>query len=772
MADNTKPVKRVETDFPRLRALSKSQNAAEDSNNINRHRVEGSVGKIVEMLLAGSHTPPESRRSPQFLRDIFEVDIKRCSSQPTLTHKLRNSSAMDMENASQTGDCESTPKPTESTNSFASVDADDIIYRAEKEREMLLVLLLEQFCLSHGYPPEEFRRLCQRLHELTLLSSTAFLDDMDEYRETCQACVRNILYSGTETNDISEKIASALERPSHFAAVDGNRGRFSREFELLGKLGRGGFGSVYLASNRMDGHQYAIKRILYNVGDNQGTSKRLDGSLEALQSIAGKEVSSLASLDCPYIVRYYQAWIEPFEDHDEDLFDGCLEVQRRGSEGCQEEQSGEIKFPSSFSESLEFTENENFEGGNSTDVSTSVSPHPKHTVVLYIQMEYCGQRTLREWIGNCNKASMELSVHRKSQAVRYLRQILVGLDHMYTQGIVHSDLSPNNIFLSQSTISSDHEVSLSNSAQSSVSSQLFEQAAIGLRSESVSQGECSSSYHSTSHWGTSEIFQAGGSPSRPSVAKIGDFGLSSHVSDEVGQSQSSQSSHGERNGTAAYLDKSSTVPSHSDDIFALGIIFLEMVYPVSTSMERAVIIDRLKSSQEVPLPLVEVYPEIASLVQAMTSKISMYRPNARDILNIPWLQLGSPLPTALQSGDLGHPPTSLPLSGSPISSAKDSRGQHHSFPSLSVSWGPPATAPDDDLLLSPRLPLLPAHWYTDTSTLSEKIDSVGTSSCYPQVSDPHDLLDALRTKDAQIQEQQKLIESLRLKIRDHEKVAD
>jgi eukaryotic translation initiation factor 2-alpha kinase 4 len=58
--------------------------------------------------------------------------------------------------------------------------------------------------------------------------------------------------------------------------------------------------------------------------------------------------------------------------------------------------------------------------------------------ILYIQMEYCTERTLRNVIDE--KADDEVMW-------KLFRQIVEGLNHIHSQGIIHRDLKPSNIFI-------------------------------------------------------------------------------------------------------------------------------------------------------------------------------------------------------------------------------------------------------------------------------------------------------------------------------------
>ncbi len=86
------------------------------------------------------------------------------------------------------------------------------------------------------------------------------------------------------------------------------RGRYALEFLERGRLGKGGFGAVYKSVNRLDGHDYAMKKIY--LSSDVRNRKQLARVL--------REVKIIAFLDHPNIVRYYQAWLEYAPDNDED----------------------------------------------------------------------------------------------------------------------------------------------------------------------------------------------------------------------------------------------------------------------------------------------------------------------------------------------------------------------------------------------------------------------------------------------------------------------
>ncbi len=75
--------------------------------------------------------------------------------------------------------------------------------------------------------------------------------------------------------------------------------RYHTEFEELGFLAKGGFGSVFRAKNKLDGCEYAVKKIVLKYCDPDLFAKIF------------REVTTLAKLTHPNVVSYKTAWLEP-----------------------------------------------------------------------------------------------------------------------------------------------------------------------------------------------------------------------------------------------------------------------------------------------------------------------------------------------------------------------------------------------------------------------------------------------------------------------------
>lgn len=93
-----------------------------------------------------------------------------------------------------------------------------------------------------------------------------------------------------------ETSSSQPLRSRHQSTTMTNTSRYEKEFAEDGRLGRGGFGEVFKARNRIDGQVYAVKKI-------KAKSK---SALDLVLS----EVSVLSRLNHPNVVRYYASWIE------------------------------------------------------------------------------------------------------------------------------------------------------------------------------------------------------------------------------------------------------------------------------------------------------------------------------------------------------------------------------------------------------------------------------------------------------------------------------
>ncbi|KAF2669022.1 Serine/threonine-protein kinase [Microthyrium microscopicum] len=373
--------------------------------------------------------------------------------------------------------------------------------------------------------------------------------------------------------------------------------RFEREFDYLGRLGKGGFGEVVKARHKLDGQTYAIKKI---------EAPARDAFTQLLS-----EVKLLSRIDHQNVVRYWTAWFDDSFDEDGGTKNASSEDQTsqailsteednftfghstRGldfvssgpaniafgsdSSSDSEEDDEQTELDDQEDESAVITGSENGSEDLSSEtsstrrklakqrtISSSRSMREPMKTTLYIQMEYCERHTLLDLI---RKGLND----EPDNIWRLFHQIVDGLAHIHSLGIIHRDLKPANIFIDQ----------LNN-------------------------------------------------------PKIGDFGLAiSGQFDSPGKGHTNNVADNDMTrsvGTAFYVApevKSSSSGDYSTkvDMYSLGIIFFEMCYPLTTGMERAKVMGDIRA-KGVVLPDDFETPEKSAMRDILESLL-VHQPSKR-----------------------------------------------------------------------------------------------------------------------------------------------
>ena len=195
--------------------------------------------------------------------------------------------------------------------------------------------------------------------------------------------------------------------------------RYANDFVEAGRLGKGGFGEVVRARNKLDSRIYAIKKIT------QTSASALSGVLS--------EIILLSQLNHPNVVRYYTAWIEdegrPLEDETRFLDTEATEASERSSitpidgssldfdrsapgldfisssgypkiefgyESGEEEQESDA-VDDEYGESDEDNSGLDIRSPDATSTPSRrrSSSHIPSKTTLYIQMEYCERQVWR-----------------------------------------------------------------------------------------------------------------------------------------------------------------------------------------------------------------------------------------------------------------------------------------------------------------------------------------------------------------------------------------
>lgn len=476
----------------------------------------------------------------------------------------------------------------------------------------------------------------------------------------------------TNSNDNSNTLDGAIPLVRY--------SRYASEFQELRPLGKGGFGSVFQCENTLDGRQYAIKKVSIYSTNHDHFQQQLHRVL--------REVKILAVLDHPNIVRYYTAWLEIEEGHnnlanvndatitgDGSTTNGILSPRKSYSSSilCKGHLNDEIIWdktktnahdhkyrttatnnnPLGWNNGLDLSDNSSlflsrrqslrdfntaideyviFEDSHEGDVqpkqsfilsgehskddtSQYIKPHEMimhhsdqsstsadgeindttaflkqestadaMSRTLYIQMQLCSQKTLAEFLTDRRARSGSLSntIVDIPKALRIFVQISDAAAHVHECGLIHRDLKPNNCFMDDACTT-------------------------------VKVGD----------FGLSRESKVDDNPSFREVSSVQDFNL--HEDHTAGVGTRSYASPEQMNGS---------IYDSSSDVYSLGMMLFELLYPMYTGMERQICFSRLRDHcfpDDWATHVGIGFPSIKDLILNMLSRTPSSRPSAESV---------------------------------------------------------------------------------------------------------------------------------------------
>jgi serine/threonine protein kinase len=131
-----------------------------------------------------------------------------------------------------------------------------------------------------------------------------------------------------------------------------------------------------------------------------------------------------------------------------------LNFHKHWGNSCQSAGSGTDETPEWSRESRNQSEAARGENHNETGAAKS-DPPTSLKYILYIQMQFCSQKTLADFLSN-EEARKGPSVSTTGVdipfALSLFLQIMQGVKHVHSQGLIHRDLKPNNCFIDDSGV--------------------------------------------------------------------------------------------------------------------------------------------------------------------------------------------------------------------------------------------------------------------------------------------------------------------------------
>ncbi|KAM0940124.1 putative protein kinase PEK-GCN2 family [Dioscorea sansibarensis] len=398
-----------------------------------------------------------------------------------------------------------------------------------KKKDLLMVHLLHLVCSSKESLAHALPGLSSELHSLGILSEWGKLLTTKPPKTFSEA-FRHTFGQHMIGSQISEFWKTDLELSRDSPSSLPNS-RYLSDFEEVNSLGHGGFGHVVLCKNKLDGRLYAVKKI------------RLKDKSPHVNDKILREVATLSRLQHQHVVRYYQAWYEAGPDTHHGDIHGSRTME---SSSCTQ-----------LSNSLL----------NATGLSDN-----NESAYLYIQMEYCPRTLRQDFEAYGGALDKEYTWH-------LFRQIVEGLAHIHGQGIIHRDLTPNNIFFD-------------------------------VRND-IKIGD----------FGLAKFL------------KLEELDYDQHLLTETsGVSVDGTGQVGTYFYTAPEIEQRWPQINEKVDMYSLGVVFFELWHPFATAMERHIVLSDLKQKGLPPPSWTIQFPDQAALLQRLMSPSPSDRPSASELL--------------------------------------------------------------------------------------------------------------------------------------------
>ncbi|CRL03872.1 CLUMA_CG016997, isoform A, partial [Clunio marinus] len=343
---------------------------------------------------------------------------------------------------------------------------------------LLVQSLIKQLCqfieTDDSKSKQLYNKICEKLYKMNFIDQSYERSEFENIRMSYELALKQLVEATRgNTLNLKELEIWPLTYDNPQTALEWSR--YHRDFQEIAKIGEGGFGDVWKSKHKLDCIEYAVKKIRVK-------AKSVKNILNHLG-----EVKTFASLNHVNIVPYKSCWFEPLISYQYD--DNAIEAPPSSSSTDEssfaEESNNTRSFlktdslrlkSDSFTIEFQHSQEQNFQESSISTVESmskmekirqlkkangANTPHIKLTwAVLYIQMKLC-QKTLRNFLDERNEHEefhefyKKLSVSKSDEernhqliSLGMFHQICNGLEYIHNKGIVHHDIKPSNIFIS------------------------------------------------------------------------------------------------------------------------------------------------------------------------------------------------------------------------------------------------------------------------------------------------------------------------------------
>jgi serine/threonine protein kinase len=413
--------------------------------------------------------------------------------------------------------------------------------------------------------------------------------------------------------------------------------RFENEFDKLEKIGRGGFASVYKVRNILDNSLYAIKKIKIKIDSkNKELQKEISTVLQ--------EIRLLAKFKSEHIVTYNHSWMEVNLKKEKSI----LNRDESNEEAAINKQfSYEIKEETvSYDMEMDFS-NVKFEDEGTTfqwDDDIEEQKEEENFIIIgrekflfneiesisiFIQMSLCDQ-TLSDWLEHRNKKFSSKSSRKKNlnnspslnfsdnnhkeflKSLKIFESILLGVEYIHLkENLIHRDLKPSNIFFSGEKI----KIGDLGLATDSLNKKYDMMCPSPILERSLYDIDADDHSDYSDELGLDSSFKLEIEENTSYRKELSDnYNILVEHTSNIGTSQ-----------YAAPEQLNNNFYDNKVDIFSLGLILLELVYPYKTLMEKHELKRKLTNQRELP-------PCIPKKLQKLILDMTEHDPSKR--LNI------------------------------------------------------------------------------------------------------------------------------------------